>query len=95
MDFTLPFRESGISVVVPVKDDDRKNAWIFLKPLTSELWITTGAFFIFIGFVVWVLEHHVNEEFQGPKRKQVGMIFWFSFSTPVFAHSKMLTQSIL
>ncbi|KAJ8560145.1 hypothetical protein K7X08_004203 [Anisodus acutangulus] len=94
VDFTLPFSESGISAVVPVRDDDRKNAWIFLKPLKSELWITTGAFFIFIGFVVWVLEHRVNREFRGPKRKQVGMIFWFSFSTLVFAHRERVTSNL-
>ncbi|XP_059299514.1 glutamate receptor 2.9-like [Lycium ferocissimum] len=93
VDFTLPFTESGISAVVPVKDDDRKNTWIFLKPLKSELWITTGAFFVFIGFVVWVLEHRVNKEFRGPKRKQVGMIFWFSFSTCVFAHREKITSN--
>ncbi|MCD7470995.1 hypothetical protein HAX54_011252 [Datura stramonium] len=94
VDFTLPFSESGISAVVPVKDDKRKNAWIFLKPLKSELWITTGAFFVFIGFVVWVLEHRVNKEFRGPKRKQVGMIFWFSFSTLVFAHRERVTSNL-
>ncbi|KAM3375169.1 glutamate receptor 2.9 [Capsicum galapagoense] len=93
VDFTLPFSESGISVVVPVKDDERRNAWIFLKPLKSELWITTGAFFVFIGFVVWVLEHRVNKEFRGPKHKQVGMIFWFSFSTLVFAHRERVTSN--
>ncbi|CAN4100042.1 unnamed protein product [Withania somnifera] len=93
VDFTLPFSESGISVVVPVRDDNRKNAWIFLKPLKSELWITTGAFFIFIGFVVWVLEHRVNEEFRGSKHKQVGMIFWFSFSTLVFAHRERVKSN--
>ncbi|KAM3375178.1 glutamate receptor 2.8 [Capsicum galapagoense] len=94
VDFTLPFTESGISAVVPVKDDDRKNAWIFLKPLKGELWITTGAFFIFIGFVVWVLEYRANEEFRGPKHKQVGMIFWFSFSTLVFAHKEKVTSNL-
>ncbi|OIT29643.1 PREDICTED: glutamate receptor 2.8-like [Nicotiana attenuata] len=94
VDFTLPFTESGISAVVPVKDDERKNAWIFLKPLQRELWITTGAFFVFIGFVVWVLEHRVNEEFRGPKRKQVGMVFWFSFSTLVFAHKERVTSNL-
>ncbi|XP_055829320.1 glutamate receptor 2.8-like isoform X2 [Solanum dulcamara] len=92
VDFTLPFSESGISAVVPVRDD-RKNAWIFLKPLKNELWITTGAFFVFIGFVVWVLEHRVNKEFRGPKHKQVGMIFWFSFSTLVFAHRERVTSN--
>ncbi|CAN4098067.1 unnamed protein product [Withania somnifera] len=94
VDFTLPFAESSISAVVPVRNDDRKNAWIFLKPVKSELWIATGAFFVFIGFVVWVLEHRVNKEFRGPKRKQVGMIFWFSFSTLVFAHRERVTSNL-
>ncbi|MCE3215992.1 hypothetical protein HAX54_004302, partial [Datura stramonium] len=94
VDFTLPFTESDISAVVPVKDDDRKNAWIFVKPLKSELWITTAAFFVSIGFVVWVLEHRVNKEFQGPRREQVGMIFWFSFSTLVFAHRERVTSNL-
>ncbi|KAE9454199.1 hypothetical protein C3L33_13883, partial [Rhododendron williamsianum] len=89
-DFTLPFMESSVAMVVRMEDDERKNAWIFMKPLKLDLWLTTGAFFIFTGFVVWVLEHRVNKEFRGPCHKQVGMIFWFSFSTLVFAHSNTL-----
>ena len=90
VDFTLPFTDSSVAMIVKMEDDERKNAWIFMKPLTMDLWLTTGAFFIFTGFVVWVLEHRVNKEFRGPPRQQVGMIFWFSFSTLVFAHSKSL-----
>lgn len=78
-----------MSIIVPVKDDSRKNAWIFTKPLKTELWITMGASFLYTGIVIWILEHRVNTEFRGPPRKQVGMIFWFSFSTLVFAHSKL------
>ncbi|KAG6393804.1 hypothetical protein SASPL_144377 [Salvia splendens] len=88
VDFTVPYTESGIATVVPIKGDERKSAWIFMKPLTTALWLTIGASFIFIGCVVWVHEHRVNEHFQGPPGKQVGMIFWFSFSTLVYAHSK-------
>ena len=87
-DFTIPYTESGIAMVVRSEPDDTKNAWIFMKPLTGGLWITIGAFFVFTGVVVWILEHRINEEFQGPRHKQIGMIFWFSFSTLVFAHSK-------
>lgn len=87
-DFTLPYTESGLSMIVPVKGDGKKSAWIFLKPLKTELWITIGAFFLYTGIVVWVLEHRVNKEFRGPPSKQVGMILWFSFSTMVYAHSK-------
>ncbi|KAM7253936.1 hypothetical protein ACFE04_031618 [Oxalis oulophora] len=93
-EFTLPFTESGVSMVVPVNDHNRKNAWIFMKPLTVSLWVTTGAFFIFTGFVVWVLEHQKNEEFRGPRHKQVGTIFWFSFSTLVFAHRERILSNL-
>ncbi|XP_057504685.1 glutamate receptor 2.9-like [Actinidia eriantha] len=94
VDFTLPFTESGVAMIVRIEDDGRKNAWIFMKPLTTDLWLTTGAFFIFTGFVVWVIEHRVNKEFRGPPRKQVGMIFWFSFSTMVFAHKEKVISNL-
>ncbi|KAL1533164.1 glutamate receptor 2.7-like isoform X3 [Salvia divinorum] len=65
-----------------------------MKPLTTGLWLTIGAFFIFIGCVVWVLEHRVNKHFQGPPGKQVGMIFWFSFSTLVYAHREKVKNNL-
>ncbi|KAM3762373.1 hypothetical protein ACB098_01G340000 [Castanea mollissima] len=67
VDFTLPYAESGVSMVVLVKDDENKDLWIFLKPLSINLWLTIGAAFIFIGLVIWVLEHRVNTEFRGEK----------------------------
>ncbi|KAF6167468.1 hypothetical protein GIB67_031669, partial [Kingdonia uniflora] len=63
VDFALPFTESGVLMVVPVKGDEQKNAWIFLKPLAMDLQFATGTFIIFIGFVVWILGHRVNDEF--------------------------------
>lgn len=87
VDFTLPYTESGVSMFVPIKGDERKNFWVFLKPLTADLWLTIGIFFIFTGFVIWVLEHRINDDFRGSPGHQVGTVFWFSFSTLVFAHS--------
>ncbi|XP_057503942.1 glutamate receptor 2.9-like [Actinidia eriantha] len=94
VDFTLPFTDSGVAMIVKMDDDERKNAWIFMEPLTMDLWLATGAFFIFTGFVVWVLEHRVNKEFRGPPCKQVGIIFWFSFSTLVFAHKEKVISNL-
>ncbi|XP_052181358.1 glutamate receptor 2.9-like [Diospyros lotus] len=94
VDFTLPFTESGVSMIVPVKDNESKGGWIFMKPLTRDLWLTIGAFFMFIGFVVWVLEHRVNKEFRGPPLYQVGTMFWFSFSTFVFAHREKVISNL-
>ncbi|GFP92594.1 glutamate receptor 2.8 [Phtheirospermum japonicum] len=58
VDFTLPFTESGVSMVVPIKYDKRKNAWV------------------------------------GPPWHQAGMIFWFAFSTMVFAHKERVTSNL-
>ncbi|KAJ7958448.1 Glutamate receptor [Quillaja saponaria] len=85
VDFTFPYTENGATFIVPTKDENKTNAWIFLKPLTWKLWITSGCFFVFVGFVVWVLEHRSNEDFQGSPSHQVGTTFWFSFSTLFFA----------
>ncbi|XP_071689160.1 glutamate receptor 2.7-like [Rutidosis leptorrhynchoides] len=93
VEFTLPYTESGVSMIVAIKDE-RKSAWIFMRPLETELWITVGAFFIYIGLVVWILEHQVNKEFRGPPHEQVGMIFWFSFSTLVFAHREKVMSNL-
>ncbi|KAK3204599.1 hypothetical protein Dsin_018645 [Dipteronia sinensis] len=93
VDFTLPYSESGVSMVVLVKEDEKKNFWIFLKPFSWDLWLTTGLAFIFTGLVVWVLEHRVNTDFRGPRDHQIGTIFWFSFSTLVFAHRERVVNN--
>ncbi|KAI7989910.1 Glutamate receptor 2.7 [Camellia lanceoleosa] len=94
VDFSLPYTESGVSMIVPIRDNRRKNAWVFLKPLTWELWVTSFCSFIFVGFVVWVLEHRINEDFRGPPSHQTGSIFWFSFSTMVFAHKEKVVSNL-
>ncbi|XP_030443406.2 glutamate receptor 2.8-like [Syzygium oleosum] len=81
-------------MIVAIEDDERRNLWIFLRPLSWNLWLTTGLAFIFTGFVVWLLEHHTNEEFRGRRRQQIGLIFWFSFSTLVFAHREKIANSL-
>ncbi|KAJ1389245.1 Solute-binding protein family 3/N-terminal domain of MltF [Sesbania bispinosa] len=85
LDFTQPFMESGLVVVVPVKEI-KSSPWAFLKPFTAQMWCVTGAFFLFVGAVVWILEHRHNPEFRGKPKKQLMTVFWFSFSTMFFSH---------
>ncbi|KAK8654941.1 hypothetical protein V6N13_107536 [Hibiscus sabdariffa] len=94
VDFTLPYTESGVSMLVPIRENWKKNAWVFLQPLTSDLWITSGCFFVFIGFTVWILEHRINKDFRGPPAHQIGTSFWFSFSTMVFAHREKVVSNL-
>ncbi|KAE8696158.1 DNA repair protein XRCC3-like protein [Hibiscus syriacus] len=92
VDFTQPFTDLGIGVVVPKINNN--SIWIFLKPLSVDLWITTAAFFIFTGIVVWLIEHSINDEFQGSPSEQIGTVFWYSFSTLVFAHKEKLLSNL-
>ena len=88
VDFTFPFIKSGVGLIVHVEDQVKRDSISFLKPLTWKLWITSFFFFFLIGFTVWVVEHRVNPDFRGPPEFQASTIFWYAFSTMVFAPSK-------
>ncbi|XP_050380332.1 glutamate receptor 3.4 [Argentina anserina] len=93
VDFTQPYMESGLVVVVPVKQK-KTDPWAFLKPFTFQMWLVTGAFFLLVGCVVWILEHRMNHEFRGPPRQQLMTIFWFSFSTMFFSHRENTVSTL-
>lgn len=54
MDFTLPFTESGIGVVV--RNENRIDMWLFLKPLRWDLWLAIIITCILMGIVLKMLE---------------------------------------
>lgn len=92
VDFTMPYTESGVSMVVPVKEDPRKM-WVFLKPLTPNLWLVSFAFFVFMGFTVLVIEHS-NAEFGRQPSERLGKVFYFVFSVLVFSQSTRRSQHL-
>ncbi|KAF8063917.1 hypothetical protein N665_1177s0018 [Sinapis alba] len=85
--------ESGLVVVAPVKGA-KSSPWSFLKPFTVEMWAVTGAFFLFVGAIIWILEHRFNEEFRGPPRRQIITVFWFSFSTMFFSQRENTVSTL-
>ncbi|XP_028807062.1 glutamate receptor 2.7-like [Neltuma alba] len=93
VDFTMPYTESGGTMIVLLVENKHKSPWAFLKPLTWDLWVTTTISFIFVAFVVWVLEHRINDTFRGPPSHQIGTSLWFSFSILVFAHREKIVSN--
>ncbi|KAK6159691.1 hypothetical protein DH2020_003072 [Rehmannia glutinosa] len=93
VDFTQPYIESGLVVVAPVRKLN-SSPWAFLRPFTLSMWVVTGSSFFIVGFVVWILEHRINDEFRGPPKKQFITIVWFSFSTMFFAHRENTMSSL-
>ncbi|KDP43779.1 hypothetical protein JCGZ_22406 [Jatropha curcas] len=94
VDFTQPYiLESGLVIVAPVKKLN-SSAWAFLRPFTPLMWLVTAVFFLFMGILVWFLEHRVNDDFRGPPRRQIVTILSFSFSTLVFAHKEKIKGTL-
>ncbi|KAL5804468.1 hypothetical protein ACOSQ3_031268 [Xanthoceras sorbifolium] len=77
VDFTLPYTDLGVGMVVP-------------KETTNNI----AGLFVMTGFVVWLIERPINNEFQGPISQQIGTIFWFSFSTLTFTHKERLLSNL-
>ncbi|KAL6912000.1 hypothetical protein ACP4OV_000805 [Aristida adscensionis] len=94
VDFTMPFTESGWSMVTAVNPRSSTSMFFFLKPLTPDLWIVSVAAFIFTGFVIWVIEHRINPDFRGTPIQQLGTIFHYSFTTLVFAHREDVRSNL-
>ncbi|KAK6160846.1 hypothetical protein DH2020_004227 [Rehmannia glutinosa] len=93
VDFTQPYAASGLVVVAPFRKLNT-GAWAFLRPFSRQMWGVTAAFFVFIGIVVWTLEHRTNDEFRGPPKQQLITILWFSLSTLFFAHRETTVSTL-
>ncbi|KAI3895413.1 hypothetical protein MKX03_036147 [Papaver bracteatum] len=63
-------------MIVRIKDDEKKNPWVFLKPLSLELWLSAFGVFTFTGCVIWVLEHQINGNFRGNDLSRLVLIIW-------------------
>ncbi|KAJ4801830.1 glutamate receptor 2.2 [Rhynchospora pubera] len=81
VDFTLPYTDTGVQMVVPIRDKRSTSMWIFLKPLEDDLWLAIILLFAYTGFVVWLIEHRSNVEFGGTRKQQLLNISFFSFFT--------------
>ncbi|KAK6124363.1 hypothetical protein DH2020_041856 [Rehmannia glutinosa] len=86
VEFTQPFTESGLTMVVTVKSQAQNKAWIFVQPFTGEMWAITGAILLYTVLIVWLLERQLNPEYEGRWWNQLNTALWFTCSSLFFAH---------
>ncbi|XP_050146895.1 glutamate receptor 2.7-like [Malus sylvestris] len=92
VEFTQPYMESGLSMIVPA--EPKKSTWMFMKPFTWQMWVVTGSILIYTVFIVWFLERPSNPEFGGPLKNQIGTATWFTFSSLFFAHKEKIYTNL-
>lgn len=66
VDFSLPYSESGVILVV--KNRKSFDMWIFIKPLRWDLWLAIIVTCILMGIVLRILEHRVSSSDTDPMR---------------------------
>ncbi|XP_050208563.1 glutamate receptor 2.5-like isoform X2 [Mercurialis annua] len=81
-EFSQPYAEPGLQIVVYVKPKKFNKGGLFRKPLTTSMWVITGAINIYNGLVVWIIERHYNRQLvQFPFWEQIGRMLSSAFIT--------------
>ncbi|KAJ7966618.1 Glutamate receptor [Quillaja saponaria] len=87
--FSVPYVESQLVMVVQLKPDKSKEKWMFVNTFTKEMWLLTAAMHLLIGFVIWMIEHQDNSEFEG-----FGAMLWFSVTVIFFTQSEPIKSNL-
>lgn len=80
-EFTHPYSEAGLVMIVPTRKDTSNKALLFTKPFTVTMWISVAVVTVYNGFVVWFIERNHCPEHEGSMFNQAGTLVCLSFTT--------------
>lgn len=83
VDFSQPYVESGLQMVVTKQPAKSNEAWMFFNAFTRDMWLMMAALHVFVGFVIWFIELEANADLKG-----LGSMLWFLVTVIFYAHSK-------
>ncbi|XP_022773949.1 glutamate receptor 2.5-like [Durio zibethinus] len=85
VEFSQPYAELQLVMVVKKKTNELKDILWFMSPFTREMWLIMSAMTIFTGFAICLIEHRDRNEM--PSR-QVGAVICFPVAFLLNEHSK-------
>ncbi|KAF2287349.1 hypothetical protein GH714_039701 [Hevea brasiliensis] len=80
-EFTVPYTESELVMVVPLRSKSSSKAWLFARPFTKAMWILIFTINVYNGFVVWLIERNHCSDLRGSFLNQMGTLVSLSFTT--------------
>ncbi|XP_038898557.1 glutamate receptor 2.8-like [Benincasa hispida] len=93
-EFTHPYSEAGLVMIVPTKKDTSNKALLFTKPFTVTMWILIAVVTAYNGFVVWFIERNHCPEHEGSMFDQAGAMLCSSFTTLFTLHGNRLHSNL-
>ncbi|KAK9270116.1 hypothetical protein L1049_025690 [Liquidambar formosana] len=88
-EFSQPYVESGLVMVVPQKPEKYKTPWLALETFKKEMWLIMAAMHMFIGFVIWFIERGDNPDFEG-----FGAMLWFAVTLIFFIQREQVKTNL-
>ncbi|XP_017972245.1 PREDICTED: glutamate receptor 3.2-like [Theobroma cacao] len=80
VEFSQPYAELRMVMVVKKKDNGLNRVLWFMSPFSREMWLAMAAMAVFTGLAIWFIELRTcNESTDSPSR-QVGAVFYFPFA---------------
>ncbi|GFS33236.1 glutamate receptor 2.6 [Actinidia rufa] len=97
-EFSQPYLESGLIMVVPVKLDKTKEIWMFMKAFKMEMWVLMPSMHVLTAFVVWLIERGENNtDFVHPHSSKIWRfwtVLWFSVTLLFFAQRESIKSNL-
>ncbi|GJV11036.1 ionotropic glutamate receptor, metazoa, periplasmic binding protein-like protein I [Tanacetum coccineum] len=90
VDFTATYTDLGVGTLARINNNDM---WIFLKPLDLDLWLSTVAFAVLTGVVIFAIES-MHQGSQRSPAQQIGATFWFILMTLFFTQREKLSSNL-
>lgn len=66
VDFTTPFMNLGISILILKPKKTPPNLFSFLDPLSKDVWICTGAAYVGVSILICFLARMASAEWEDP-----------------------------
>ncbi|PIN16429.1 Glutamate-gated kainate-type ion channel receptor subunit GluR5 [Handroanthus impetiginosus] len=88
VDFSVPYSEAGVALVV--KNKKPFDMWIFIKPLRWDLWLAIVIACILMGIVLRILEHRMGSNSADPMKPH---IYWSPIAVLAFPERNMVLNN--
>ena len=85
-EFSQPYSDPGLQMLITAKTKNINRAWVFTKPFSTSLWILIGVINIYNGLVVWLIERNYEQDRNAEIRRgsllnQIGYMLYSAFKT--------------
>ncbi|KAJ6314410.1 hypothetical protein OIU78_017978 [Salix suchowensis] len=91
-EFTNPYTETGLMLIVPAVSGRRE--WSFITPFTKSMWVLIAVITVYNGFIIWLIERNHCPTLKGSTLHQIGIVLWLAFNTLFSLHGGKMHSNL-